>query len=169
MKKWSTLIIASTRYRTFSLLIILLLTGGVNNITKAQSVSKEVTDQYQTWVSINSVVRIRGRWGAMADVHLRSNHFFESNSFFLLRVGGVYWLTDNTTLAAGYTSIEVAQAQQKRYPFSQGNWFYQQVQHSSKIGKVSLVSRLRNELRWQQLIVKDSLDECCFPTAYACW
>lgn len=157
MKKGKGFIIITTYLKKTGLPVILLLMTGISYRSEAQSNSKEIIDQYQTWVSINNVVRISGRWGAMADVHLRSNHFFESASFFLVRIGGVYWLTDNTTLAAGYTNIQVAQAQQKIHRFSQGNWFYQQVQHNSKIGKLSIVSRLRNELRWQQLIEMDTV------------
>lgn len=156
MKKWQGFIVISTYFKKLGLPVLLLLLMAGDNL-KAQTNSKEIIDQYQTWVSINNVMRISGKWGAMADVHLRSNHFFESISFFLVRIGGVYWLTDNTTLAAGHTNIHIAQAQQAFYPFSHGNWFYQQVQHNSKIGKLSVVSRLRNELRWQQLIEMDTI------------
>lgn len=142
--------------RIYFLLTVVFLFGLDYNV-RAQSQPKEITDQYQTWVSMNTTMRFSKKWGIMSDVHLRTNHSFASTSFILARLGGVYWLTYKTTLAAGYTHIWVAPTQAQYHVNSNGNWIYQQIQHASNIGKVGVSVRLRNEQRWQQLVVQDTV------------
>ena len=42
---------------------------------------KEVNQQVQTWVSLNTVTKFSDHWGIAADAHIRENGFFESNNF----------------------------------------------------------------------------------------
>lgn len=128
----------------------------------AQTGEKEVNDQFQTWVSVNVAMRLTTKWGVMTDLHLRTNHSFASTSFVLGRIGAVYWLSGKTTLAAGYTRIDVAPVQKGATTFSGGNWIYQQVQHVNKIGNAGFTARLRNEQRWQQQVVNDSVSGTIF-------
>mgnify|MGYP003455452099 FL=1 len=55
---------------------------------------KEVNQQFQTWVSLNSVTKFSQHWGIVADVHLRTNDFFQDNNFFFLR-GGVSYIPNS--------------------------------------------------------------------------
>lgn len=159
---------ANIQVKISGIIILTLMMFGLTNDAAAQSKPKEVTDQYQTWVSMNTMMRFSKRWGIMSDVHLRTNHSFASNSFALARIGGVYWLTDKTTLAAGYTRIWVMPTKEGYRQNSDGNWIYEQIQHTTKIGRVGFTARLRNEQRWQQLVVNDSVKGDVFSNRLRC-
>jgi Protein of unknown function (DUF2490) len=116
---------------------------------------KEVKKQDQSWFSINSTVRLSDKWGFIADLHERRNNFLKDASFHFIRFGVNYWLKDNITLTAGYGHMWVAPSKAGWRTYSNENRVYQQVQMISKIGKVSLLQRLRNEQRWQQKISND--------------
>jgi hypothetical protein len=116
---------------------------------------KEVKKQDQSWFSINSTVRLSDKWGFIADLHERRNNFLKDASFHFIRFGVNYWLKDNITLTAGYGHMWVAPTKSGWKTISNENRVYQQVQMISKIGKVSLLQRLRNEQRWQQKISND--------------
>ena len=118
---------------------------------------KEVKKQDQSWFSINSTVRLSDKWGFVADLHERRNNFLKDASFHFIRFGVNYWLKDNITLTAGYGHMWVAPSKSDWKTISNENRVYQQVQMTSKIGKVSLFQRLRNEQRWQQKIADDKL------------
>jgi hypothetical protein len=121
----------------------------------AQTKSKEINKQSQAWVSVNSTVRLSNKWGFMADLHERRNNFFKDPSFHFIRFGVNYWLKDNIILTAGYGHMWVAPSTAGWHTFSNENRIYEQVQMTSKIGKVSMLQRLRNEQRWQQKIAND--------------
>ncbi|MFT4155628.1 DUF2490 domain-containing protein [Parafilimonas sp.] len=114
-------------------------------------------NNYQTWVSLNAYMRIGRKWGIMNDLHLRTNHFFATNNFSLVRIGAVYWLSDKISVAAGYTRIWIAPASGNLHQYSDGDWIYQQVQYVSKKKKnsIGIYVRLLNEQRWQQRIIND--------------
>ena len=118
---------------------------------------KEVKKQDQSWFSVNSTVRLSDKWGFVADLHERRNNFLKDASFHFIRFGVNYWLKDNITLTAGYGHMWVAPSKSDWKTISNENRVYQQVQMTSKIGKVSLFQRLRNEQRWQQKIADDKL------------
>ena len=48
---------------------------------------KEIHQQTQSWVSINTVTKFSNRWGIIADAHIRTNEIFKDNSFYFLRGG----------------------------------------------------------------------------------
>ena len=123
--------------------------------TTAQTKTKEINKQYQAWVSINSTARLTNKWGFSVDLHERRNHFFKDPSFHFIRFGINYWLKENIILTTGYGHMWVAPTTAGWKTFSNENRIYEQVQITSKIGKVSMFQRLRNEQRWQQKIVED--------------
>lgn len=116
----------------------------------AQTKQKEINKQDQSWVSINSTVRLSNKWGFIADLHERRNNFLKDANFHFIRFGVNYWLKDNITLTAGYGHMWVASAAAGHHPFANENRIYQQVQMTSKIGKINFMQRLRNEQRWQE-------------------
>jgi Protein of unknown function (DUF2490) len=121
----------------------------------AQTKPKEINKQSHAWVSINSTVKLYGKWGFMADVHERRNHFFKNPGFHFIRFGVNYWLKDNITIAAGYAHLWSAPSVAGWKTFANENRIYQQVQMVSKIGKAGMLQRLRSEQRWQQKIIND--------------
>ncbi|PKB17727.1 DUF2490 domain-containing protein [Flavobacterium sp. 5] len=117
---------------------------------------KEVNQQVQTWVSLNTVTKFAEHWGVVADVHIRENGFFESDNFYLLRGGVSYMPNSAVSLIGGYAHMWLAPTKEGWFVYSNENRIYQQVQLSSKIGKVTVLQRLRNEQRWQQIMINDA-------------
>jgi hypothetical protein len=124
-------------------------------IASAQTKAKEINRQYQAWVSINSIARLSGKWGVSIDLHERRNNFFKDPSFHFIRFGVNYWLNENIILTTGYGHMWLAPSTIGWKTFANENRIYEQVQMTSKISKVSMFQRLRNEQRWQQKITDD--------------
>ena len=90
------------------------------------------------------------------DVHTRRKDFLAGESFYFARLGVNYWLKQNLTLAAGYAHMWLAPAKPGWQYFAEEHRTYQQMQLTARIGKISLLQRLRNEQRWQEKIVDDT-------------
>jgi hypothetical protein len=116
---------------------------------------KEVNQQVQTWVSLNSVTKFSDHWGIVADFHVRENEFFESNNFYFLRGGVTYIPNSSVSLTGGYAHMWLAPSKEGWSTYADENRIYQQVQLNTKIGKVSVLQRLRNEQRWQEKMAND--------------
>lgn len=116
---------------------------------------KEVNQQFQTWLSLNSVTKFSAHWSFVADVHIRTNDFFKDNNFFLLRSGVSYIPNSKFSFTGGYAHMWLAPKNPTWGTFSDENRLYQQVQMNTKSGNVSIVHRIRNEQRWQEIIVND--------------
>lgn len=116
---------------------------------------KEVNQQVHTWVSLNTVTKFSEHWGIAADAHIRENGFFESNNFYFLRGGISYMPNAAVSLTAGYAHMWLAPTKEGWDTYADENRIYQQAQLVTKVGKVSVLQRLRNEQRWQEKIVND--------------
>ena len=119
--------------------------------------TKEVNQQIQTWLSLNTLTRFSDRWGVVADVHLRSNEFFDSTNFFFLRGGISYIPNSLVSITGGYAHMWLYPTKEGWTTISNEDRIYQQVQLNTKAGKVGIVQRLRNEQRWQEKIANDEL------------
>jgi len=119
-------------------------------------VKKEVKQQVQTWVSLNTLTKISDHWGIIADAHIRENGFFESDNFYFLRGGVSYIPNKNVSLTTGYAHMWLAPTKEGWTVYSNENRLYQQLQYSTKLGDVGFVQRLRNEQRWHDIMVNDS-------------
>ena len=139
--------------RVLSLLIITLTLCKINAF--AQTNTKETREQSQSWFSINSTIRLSKKMGMMADLHERRNNFIADPSFHFVRLGVNYWLKDNIILTAGYAQLWAAPAKAGWHHYALEKRVYQQIQISTKVGKIGLLNRLRNEQRWQEKIVND--------------
>lgn len=127
----------------------------LNTTVAAQEKEKEFNDQSQSWVSINSTTRFSKHFGMIADLHMRRTHFAKNASFYFARVALNYWLTDKITLATGYGNMWMAPQKAGWHHYGQEHRIYQQAQLASKLGKISMLNRLRNEQRWQEKIADD--------------
>ena len=139
--------------RPLLICIIAITTIQSNAFTQAKA--KEVNTQSQSWISINSTIRLNKKFGLIADLHIRRNNFIADQGFYFVRTGVSYWLKENITFVLGYGQMWVAPSKPTWHHFAQEHRIYQQIQMTSKIGKVSLLNRLRNEQRWQEKIVDD--------------
>lgn len=116
---------------------------------------KVVNEQIQTWVSLNTVTKFSDHWGIVADAHIRSNEVFHDNNFYFLRGGISYIPNPAVSITGGYAHMWLAPTKEGWDTYSDENRIYQQAQMTTKLGKVSVLQRLRNEQRWQEKIVND--------------
>ncbi len=122
----------------------------------AQSNSKQINHQYQFWGSINVTTSVSSKWSIITDMHVRRNDFLAKPSFYFLRAGLQYKLQDKLWLAAGYGHMWLAPTKTGWTKFSGEHRLYQQLQFNTNFGKLQLLQRLRNEIRWQQKIANDA-------------
>lgn len=140
--------------KKFIVLVIVLLCFSAIDLS-AQTKSKEINHQSQSWFSINSKTDVYKKWSVLADVHIRRNHFLADPSFLFVRGALAYNINHNLYVAAGYAHMWVAPTTPGWKTWSNENRIYQQIQYSSSVGKINLLQRLRSEERWQQKIVND--------------
>ena len=133
------------------LLILGCLFNFIGNSFYVYAQSKEVTTQEQTWLSINSTVKLHKNWGFIADAHIRRTDFFAQSNFYFLRGAVNYWMNPDLTVALGYAHMWIAPTNSST--FLNENRIYQQVQLVSRTKHVSIVQRLRSEQRWSEKIV----------------
>ena len=131
------------------LFLLLLLT----NTAASQPPQKQVTHNTYSWVSINSNFSVHKHWFIMADFHLRENDFFAANSFVFGRVGIGYRWQEQLSVAAGYANLLQAPASTGAGDRPDEHRVYQQVQLSTRYKKNVILQRLRNEQRWQTILV----------------
>lgn len=123
--------------------------------TAQTSQKKEINNQAQTWISVNTLVKFNERWGTMNDIHIRRTDFAAKENFYFARTGITYSPAPKLTLAAGYAHLWLAPSKPEWSNFADENRIYQQVLYTSKMGNVNVLQRIRNEQRWQDKIVDD--------------
>jgi len=134
-------------------LVLFLFTTYINSAQTPQK--KEINDQAQTWISLNTVLKFNDRWGTMNDFHIRRTDFADKENFYFARTGITYSPYPKLTLAAGYAHLWLAPSKPEWSNFADENRIFQQVLYSSKIGNVSMLQRIRNEQRWQDKMLND--------------
>lgn len=117
---------------------------------------KEINQQTQTWVSINTITKFNDHWGIVADAHIRENEFLKDNNFYFLRGGISYIPNAKFSFVAGYAHMWLAPSNPDWSTYSNENRIYQQFQMNTKSGNVSIVQRLRNEQRWHEKMANDA-------------
>jgi hypothetical protein len=144
-----------SREKYYVIFYLAMLTSLLPMVATAQSSSKQINAQYQSWWSINNTIRLSKNWGLICDFHLKRNHFLADPGFYFGRWGVNYWLKENITATLGFAQMWVVPSVEGWKQFAQEHRIYQQLQLSSNIGKIGLVHRIRNEQRWQQKMVND--------------
>ncbi len=139
---------------TVLILSVLLLSQSLN----AQQ-TKSVQQQNHFWWSVNTTAQVSDKWSVLADAHIRRTNFMANNSFYFLRLGALYNVTKNFSIAAGAGHMWLANKTAATELFTNENRVYQQFQISGAIGKTSTLNRLRIEERWVQKIVNNELTD----------
>ena len=119
--------------------------------------AKEITEHTQFWWSLNSTTRLSDRFGAIADVHIRRTDFVRDPSFYFLRLGAHYWVTEKLTVSLGYAHMWQAPSCAGCETWSNENRVYEQVQYATLLGKTRVLHRVRNEQRFKQVVENDAL------------
>ena len=120
---------------------------------------KVVNQKVQTWISINTVTKFSEHWGVSADAHIRTEDFLGENNFYFLRGGLTYIPTTLVSVTVGYAHLWLAPSNPDWSTYADENRFYQQVNLNTKVGKVGMSQRLRNEQRWNEKIVNNEETE----------
>ena len=121
------------------------------------SPKKEVNVQTQSWIALIASFKIDDRWGIATDAHMRRNDFASTNSFVIVRAGASYEMAPSLSGTIGYAHLWLSPSNPDWSTIANENRIYQQLLYSSKIGIITLTQRIRNEQRWQEVIVNDQI------------
>jgi hypothetical protein len=112
--------------RTF--LLVLYLTLAWKSF--AQTTSRQVIPQQQTWLGYFNQSRFANKWGGWTDLHLRrTGNFVDQWSVGIARLGITYYLSDRVQLTAGYAYArhqapeEFRISQPEHRPWQQIQWY----------------------------------------------
>lgn len=133
----------------------LLCLSCLSLVSHGQAEQKKIIHNTQSWVGINSNIFISKKWFIVADIHLRENDFFKSNSFLFYRLGVGSQINPQVSLAAGYGHLHAAPALPDGKTNTEEDRLFQQVVFRSPNKKVNLVQRIRNEQRWQTMLLNE--------------
>lgn len=133
------------------LLVVCQLTAAVS----FGQATKKIDHNTHTWISINGNTYINKHWFIMGDFHLRENGFFKSNNFVFGRVGLGYQVDPSLSFVVGYGNMLSAPAAAGWTTRPDENRLFEQVQLLTSYKKLKILQRLRNEQRWQTIIVDD--------------
>jgi len=137
-------------------LICFLLVTSIGFSANAQS-SKSTEDVNQLWFGYLNQTRFSDKWGAWADLHLRTKENFADNfSQGMVRLGLTYYVNDATKLTAGYAYISIYPADAHKKITQPEHRPWQQVQWHTKYGKKRMMQWFRLEERYRRKILNDS-------------
>jgi len=111
---------------------------------------KEITKQYQTWLGLNSTMRLTDKWGAIASLQVNNYHFITDPNFYFVSLGANRWLQNNFSAALLYSHKWNATVTDSGTIYANENRLTEQLKYTSSIGKVDIQQRFRIEERWQQ-------------------
>ena len=133
----------------FNLVFIIIILSSVCLFSQTE---KEINHQTQFWWSINSTGRFTDNWGFMGDFHIRRDNFIKDPNFYFLRLGAVYWVSNEFTIAAGLAHLLLANKYDDGFHFAGEKRIYQQLQWRDNINNLFFLFRVRNEQRWQEVL-----------------
>src|SRR6185436_1266399 len=143
--------IFSNKGRCFLLIILSYL---LTQPTFSQT--KQTEHVQQTWLGFFNQTRFSNKWGAWADVHLRTKEDLVNDlSQSIVRVGLTYYLNDDTKLTAGYAYVSHYPADNHKNVTMPEHRPWQQVQWHSKYSRLRLMQWFRLEERFRKKILND--------------
>lgn len=115
---------------------------------------KQVSNFNQVWGGYLNQTRLSNKWGFWAEAQLRSNeNFFHHLSQGILRVGGTYYLNDDTKITAGYAYVNNFSPANGANISTPEHRPWQQIQWHTKYPKLRLMQWLRLEERFRQRLL----------------
>jgi Protein of unknown function (DUF2490) len=116
----------------------------------ASGQTKTTTTTGQAWFAFFNQTRLSNKWGVFADVHLRTReNYFSNLSVGIIRLGGTYYLNDNTRLTAAYAFVNLFPAGSTTISVPEHRpW--QQIQWHTNYPKMKLMQWVRLEERWRR-------------------
>jgi hypothetical protein len=136
----------------FSAAVIIVLAS----LAAGAQVSKNTSSISQLWTGYFNQTRLSRHWGLWADLHLRTKEDFASNfSQSILRLGGTYYLTDNTKLTLGYAYVSLYPGDNHANVTQPEHRVWQQVQWHSKFPRLRLMQWIRLEEKFKHRILNN--------------
>jgi hypothetical protein len=117
--------------------------------------NKQITYGEQVWFGYYPQVRLAKHWGLWSDYELQQKLPIVDNSQFTFRLGGTYFINNETKLTAGYTYINVAPAAGHQHVSQPENSGWQQIQWYTFYSKKKLMQWIRLEERFKRNILDD--------------
>ncbi|MBX2901530.1 MAG: DUF2490 domain-containing protein [Cyclobacteriaceae bacterium] len=122
----------------------------------AQTKTKEF--RQQVWTGYFNQTRLSDTWGLWADVHFRfTENFTDRLSLSILRIAPVYYVTDQTRIAAGYAYITTHN--RDPLPNLPEHRLWQQVQWFEKKPRFSMAQYFRVEERFRKTLVAGEVSD----------
>lgn len=118
--------------------------------------TKQTESINQIWTGYFNQTRFSNKWGAWADVHLRTKEdFFTNVSQGIIRLGITHYINDDTKLTAGYAFVNHFPADNHKNISQPEHRPWQQLQWHTKYPKLRLMQWFRLEERWRRKILND--------------
>ena len=117
--------------------------------------NKQTTYGNQVWFGYYPQLRFSKHWGLWSDYELQQKEHIADNSQFTFRLGGTYYVNNDTKLTAGYTFINVSPAAGHLYVSQPENSAWEQIQWYTYHKKKKLMQWLRLEERFKRNILDD--------------
>jgi len=128
-------------------LILFFLSVCINAQTETEPPTKNVNQQSQTWISLNSVFQLTNHWSGLADLHIRRSNFVKDPSFNFIRFGARYGFNDNLKISAGYAHLWLAKDENWTLYLNE-NRIYQEFILADTYPTFSGLFRIRTEQRF---------------------
>jgi hypothetical protein len=110
----------------------------------------------QVWLAYNNQTRFSNKWGAWADLHLRTKEdFFTNFSQSIIRVGLTYYLKDEVKVTVGYAYVNHFPADNHKNISQPEHRPWQQLQWHTRYPKLRLMQWLRLEERFRRKIASN--------------
>ncbi|MBW4889257.1 DUF2490 domain-containing protein [Mucilaginibacter sp. HMF5004] len=136
--------------KRFLSFIIFLLT-----VSSGFAQNKQITYSDQAWLGYYPQIRLAKHWGIWTDYELQQKFPVVDNSQLTFRIGGTYYINNDTKLTAGYTYIDVAPAAGHQHIYQPENAGWQQLQWYTYYKKKKLMQWIRLEERFKRNILDD--------------
>lgn len=135
------------------LFICLAFLCGVMSVAYGQ---KQTANIQQFWAAYFNQTRFSDKWGAWADIHLRTREdLFTDLSVGIMRLGLTYYLNDDVKLTAGYAYVNHFPADNHANISMPEHRPWQQIQWHSRFPRLRLMQWVRLEERFRHKIKDD--------------
>lgn len=135
----------------------------------ATSLAQEtvINDDTNTWFTMLNRLNINKNWSISNELHERTGAFLNEQTTFLWRPSVDYHLGNSVELSAGYSLL----LNEPNKPYatainSSENNIWEQVLLKDKIGAVSLLHRFRQEHRWNDQIINNTVNGTFFSNRF---
>ncbi len=135
---------------------ILWILVGMSPFASAQT-TKQTTQVGQTWLAYMNQTRLTNKLGVWTDIHLRTKEEVVSGlSLAIFRVGGMYYLADNTKFTVGYAFVNHFPAENHQNISQPEHRPWQQIQWQTKYTQLRTTQWIRLEERFRRKIKNDN-------------